>query len=197
MPGFGVKELEQIVQLAGLELEREDRLIAGSFATNSVYHGHGSDLVPGICYLKNERYYQRVVARALLPAFPYRVHLEDPRRGAYIDFALYSGGSTDAVALGEMKLWMGTGESDINKIRDDMNKLANEPCGQFLVVLAISHRGKTDQDVQDLLKKLGCPDKPKSLYRFGTKFFPGGNSPITDGEFAVLGVRLKEEGAAA
>jgi hypothetical protein len=65
---FGVEELKEIVQLAGRELEREDRYITGCFLRNSLYANHGHDPIPGIRYLMNERYYQRLIARALLLA---------------------------------------------------------------------------------------------------------------------------------
>lgn len=197
MPGFGIKELEQIVQLGGLELKREDRFINGCFTMNRVYHGHGTDLVPGIPYLKDERYYQRVMARALLPSFPYRVSLKHSRHGGSFDFALFSNDNANPVALGGMKLWMETGESELKGILRDKDNLANEPCGQFLIVLTISPLGATKQNVENLLNKIDCAGKQVSCYVFSTKFFPGKNDPITDGEFATIGILLREKEAVA
>ena len=97
------------------------------------------------------------------------------------------------MALGELKLWMETAEWEINKIRDDKDKLAKEPCGQFLIVLTISPPGKTRQNVECLLKKLDCASAQPILYTFDTKYFPGGNTMITEGEFAVIGILLKEQ----
>jgi hypothetical protein len=65
------KELAKLIQIAGAALEFEDRYLIGAIAANqAAYPGrHG-----GILQYKfnNERYYQFVVARALVSSFPFR-----------------------------------------------------------------------------------------------------------------------------
>ncbi|HUI43985.1 MAG TPA: hypothetical protein VL523_18635, partial [Terriglobia bacterium] len=102
MARFGLDELNQIVELAGRELEREDRYIAGCFDRNAAYRFHGPQWSPGIYYLDDEKYYQRTVARALLASFPLRVSLEETvgsGTNEHFDLVLYPSDSDERLAV--------------------------------------------------------------------------------------------------
>ncbi|MGH9431660.1 MAG: hypothetical protein ACRD3T_08970 [Terriglobia bacterium] len=159
-----------------------------------MYPVRDAEWIPGILHFKDERYYQRVAARGLLGSFPFRVRLEErDQLGHPSDFAIYSDEPGQLVAVGEMKLWMRAGpdEPGIYAIRRDIQQLANQPCGQFVLVLTVSPIGDTEQNIRRLLDRLSCADKPHEMHVFRTTFWPGGNSGLEGGEFAVVGVLLK------
>ncbi len=190
MRAFGIDELKKIVQLAGQELEREDRYIAGCFARNPVYPARDHEWIPGIYYLKDERYYQRVVARALLASFAFRVKLEEPHAQGHFDLALYSTDPVEQIAVGEMKVCMKNGWPELGSIKNDMRKLREKVCGKFLVIFTMSPRGETDGNVKDLLRRLQCSEDSHHVSSFNS-VYNNGRGHVLDGEFAVIGILLK------
>jgi len=199
MASFGLEELKQIVDLAGQELEREDRYIAGSFARNPAYSAQTPTRFPGIFYMKNEGYYQRVTARALLASYPLRVRLEEWQPEGYrIDLALYSGDRDELIALGEMKCCMDPGfEPDARKVMKDLSKLrslAPGGCGLFLLVFTQCPTGEVEPWVAKRTQHLEVSRQQTRLYCFSTQsYFP--NSTTSDFEFGVVGVLLKPKEA--
>ncbi len=202
MASFGMSKLELIVDLAGRELEREDRYIAGSFARNPAYSAPGDKWFPGILHLDDEKYYQRVTARALLASFPLRVQLEEQAErdnNEHFDLVLYSGDTRERVAVGEIKRCMHAGdiENDANPVRKDVAKLkrlAPATCSQFMVLFALNPRDpqrNTDNWWIPALRKqvpLG-PDIQLTSYLFPTEaHWP--NQP-SEHEFGVIGLLLK------
>lgn len=176
MQSFGPNELKQIVELTGQELEHEDRHIAESYRRNAVYSARDTEWIPGILHFRDERYFQRVAARGLLASLPLRVRLEDRAQlGHPSDFAMYSDEPNQRVAVGEMKLWMRAGpdEPGMQSIRRDIQQLASQPCGQFVLVLTVSPAGGTEQNISRLLDELSCAGKPHELHVFRTAFWPG------------------------
>jgi hypothetical protein len=65
--------LAHLIDIAGMSLEAEDRYMLGAVTANRVaYEGESG----GILRINNERYYQFIVARALMSSMPYKVKVE-------------------------------------------------------------------------------------------------------------------------
>jgi hypothetical protein len=192
--GFTGDDLAEIVKLGGRALEVEDRFICGCLRRNSAYRG--SKQPAGIVYLKNERYYQRVIVGALLASFGYVVKPEYPRGGNSFDFALVSAVGGDAVALGELKLCMDKPLGPISEIVGDIEKLRTESCGQFVLLCYLAEKSQLEACINDLLRELGCSGNKRYTYAFDTEYDRDGKGTIEqNGEFALIGVLLKESAA--
>ncbi|HEV3480786.1 MAG TPA: hypothetical protein VGR97_00505 [Candidatus Acidoferrales bacterium] len=198
MASFGMSELRQIVKLAVEELDREDRYIAGSFARNPAYWATAKKRFPGIPHLDDEKYYQRVTARALLASFPLRVELEDqaePGNNEHFDLVLYSG--EKRVAVGELQRCMrATIERDAKPVQDDILKLKRlAPAGysQFIVLFTLNPsdpRGTTDKWILSLREQLQLrQDLQHTRYIFHTEGYQRPNGP-SSWEFGVMGFLL-------
>ncbi len=186
---FTGDDLNRIVELGGQALELEDRFICGCLSRNPVYSG--SKQAFGITYLKDERYYQRLILRALLPSFPYMVKPE--YRDGHFDIALLDSSGEGPAALGELKLWMDPAFGAVPDIVRDIEKLAKETCAQFVLVFTSAKKGELDGCVEELLKRLQCSEKKQYLYRFDSEYDKDGKGTIEhNGEFALIGVLLKE-----
>jgi len=199
MATFGLDELKQIVDLAGQELEREDRLIAECFAKNPAYSDRQPEWFPGIMYMKNEAYYQRVATRALLPSFPFRIELEETGTTGRSDIVLYSGSPPECIAVGEMKLVMERNiRADAAVVRPDIEKLQSLTCGRFMVLFALNERQNTEHWIQLLREERGIPPDlqiPRP-YTFPTEAHFG-KGPELQWEFGVIGLLLKQKETAA
>jgi hypothetical protein len=185
---FSGEDLSKIVTLAGQALEAEDRYICGCFQRNPTYGD--SDLVPGIKLLCDERFYQRVVHRALLASFPYFVKLE--YKG--FDIALFeSWRDAKPAALGEIKDAMAPGlAEDVRKIRKDIEKLRQkEGCGHFLLIFAVVGKDAWPGWVDELLKDLRCSKEKHYEYAFDTANDNNGTIERQGWVFAVIGVLLR------
>ena len=194
MLSFGLNELKEIVELGGRELEREDRYIAGCFARNAAYSVRSPDWFPGIMYMKYELYFQRVIARALLPSFPFRAQLEVRDADERADLVLYHGNPAERVAVGEMKVAMEKGDisKDAALVRPDIEKLKPLACGQFILLFTLNDRRNTDCWIHQLKGELGIlPACELPRYIFPTEAH-WANDPERDREFGVVGVLLKE-----
>src|SRR5438046_2281260 len=147
---FAGEELKQIVDLGGQALESEDKYIRKCFKNNPVYGGQ----VPGITFLRDERYYQRIVVRALFPSFRYMVKPEYKK----FDMALFQS-SPEPVALGELKLWLDAAFGAIRGIRRDMKKLSAVNCAQFILVFTAGAKEWLPEGVDEMLGRLECSKK--------------------------------------
>jgi hypothetical protein len=191
---FTEKDLEMIVHIAGKELESENRAICESFKTNPALSGN-TRLVPGIKLLENERYYQRVVYRALLPSLRYAPKIEYGRDK--FDIALFQNAlfkkDEEPIALGEMKDDRYTELARlVRQVEKDITKLSDRPrCAQFLLVFTIVPKGSLDDWVKRLLKELNCSEKKHYECSFDTANDPDGNIEPGGWVFAVVGVLLK------
>jgi len=139
---FDANDLKTVVDLTGRLLESEDRFVCGCVERNPVYKR--TNQIRGIWLMENERYFQWLTFRPLLPSFPLRVELEH----CQFDIALFRERQKEPVALGEMKVWRSAkGEEEIPDIQADIQKLAREQCAQFLLIFTLSPRGETDKNV--------------------------------------------------
>lgn len=202
MVRFGMPELEQIVRLAGKEIEREDRYIAGCFVRNPAYSIQNNKYFPGILRQDDEKFYQRLTARALLASFPLRVELEEqaePGNNEHFDLVLYSNEARGQVAVAELKRCTHSGdiENDAKPVRDDISKLkrlAPVACSQFMMLFTLNPhdaQGTTDSWLQALIKRVPIPsDVGLTRYIFTTEghWQKGPHS----WEFGIIGLMIKE-----
>lgn len=149
---------DELVLRAGLGLEAEDRLILGA---GQVRGEHG-----GILRLVNERYYQFIVWRSVLPKWPSAVEID------YHDLIIDNGSSRTPLAIVEMKNWVsGSGNKEIPGIKNDVAKLRDaqaQNCG--LMLFSVNPIDATDSNVA-ALEKLVFTDAAiprRSMYRFQT-----------------------------
>jgi hypothetical protein len=171
------EELAQLIKIAGVALEFEDRYLLGAIAANqAAYPGrHG-----GILQHKfnNERYYQFVVARALISSFPFAADIEIGGSDLVLK---YTENTSKVFAVCEMKRWMTeSGKPEIRKMLADLQKLrklrdAKTPStvdNLFLIVFSANPKGMTDENLSFLAKELGIYSGEVSsmweTYRFQT-----------------------------
>jgi hypothetical protein len=184
--GFNHADLRSIVELTGKQLESEDKFISTAFKENPAYAK--SDQPAGIMLINNERYWQYLTLRALLPSFPFEVRLEFGER---FDIALFKDPNPSPVALGEMKRWMSaSGETEIPSIEGDIIKLSGQACAQFLLIFTMSQVDDTDKQVKWLLGRLRSSDKPHSEQHFKSKYHDESHN-LVDREFVVVGILLR------
>lgn len=142
-------ELQQLIQIAGAALKAEDRLILSGIAANPTAY---PDCNGGILRFDNERYYQFVIARALITStFRLAVTVETK----YYDLVLHdSKNAAKHFAAIEMKRWPSeNGVSEIKKIKKDMDKLRS--CGaEHALMLIFSAQPKNAKDSKDHLEWL-------------------------------------------
>lgn len=183
---FNKEHLKDLVELTGRLVEGEDRFIRGCLQRNQSY---ARAKIWGMSDFDNERYYQRLVLRALLPSFPFGVRLE--YGGRHFDIALFQSFNEEPVALGEMKLWMGSNEEKrLREMRKDIAKLsASPPCSRFLLVFTKNPKADAARNIKALLNKLGVKEDHRS-YSFDTVYPNGRDSFEEHGQFDVIGIPL-------
>src|SRR5256885_1762062 len=97
--------IRDIVEIGGRALEDEDRFIAGCTTINA--HLYDDNGPRGLLRFANERYYQFVVARALMSSYGYYVEIERETH----DFLVAAKASEkEWFAAGEMKKWFDNDE---------------------------------------------------------------------------------------
>ncbi len=193
---FTFEDLKELVRLTGELLEKEDQIIREDFHKNPAYAA--SHQIPGILNpnLQDERYYQRLTWRALLPSFGYVAKLE--HNGS--DIALFRNVRDSPVALGQMKNWLDDAFRGVVRSKEDIRKLAEQPdrrCAQFLLTFVATHISPTgeseiDSYVRDALARMECSEKRHFLCRSSAILDKDGHGTQINGEFGVLGVLLKE-----
>lgn len=201
MTNLGPSELEEMVRLTGQALEREDHYIAECFAKNNAYSAQAYGWHPGILHLDDEKYYQRMTARALLASFPLRVKLEEqaqPGNSQHFDLVLYSADAGKRLAVGEVKRCMEAGdvEKDARGVRSDVEKLrsmAPAECGRFMLLFTHNPsepQGATDKWWAEFRKQVPLPSNLQmKRYGFPTRAH-WRNGPSVD-EFSVIGFTLE------
>ena len=193
---FTFEDLKELVRLTGELLKKEDQIIREDFHKNRAYATSGQ--IPGIANtnLQDERYYQRLTWRALLPTYWYSARLE--YQG--FDIALFRDGETSPSAIGQMKKCLGTGFEGVSEANCDRENLAKQPyqsCAHFLLIFTaagFTPLGESclDAFVGEALDRMECSVNRRWLYRFNTPLDKDGHGTLTDGEFGVLGVLLKD-----
>jgi hypothetical protein len=182
---FNNEHLKDLVEFTGHLLEGEDRFVCGCLQRNDSY---ARTKVGGMSDFDNENYYQRIMLRALLPSFPFGVKLEYGEQ--HFDIALFQSFSEAPVALGEVKLWMGSNENQrLREMRKDIAKLSGNSCSRFLVVFTKNPKADATRNIKGLLNKLGVKeDQPR--YSFDTVYPNGRDSFEEHGQFDVIGILL-------
>lgn len=124
--------LKNLVSISALALEAEDRYILGAVTANkAAYSGESG----GILRINNERYYQFIVARALMSSMPYRVQIEVDTH----DLVLEEPETGERIAVIEMKRWMSpTGQPEIRGIVHDMREKLPNSAGKSKIMLIFS-----------------------------------------------------------
>lgn len=184
MHEFHKEDLDELVRIACYALEQEDRYITGcTRVMNKLYGEDGKP--PGILRFLNERFYQYVMVRALMSKYKFKIDLE---KETY-DIVLLSRESIAPkkyIAVGEMKKWMSTkGETDIPKIKKDIDKLSVAPnAASFLIILTAWDPKDKEKNIAFLVNQLSLNEENLAgPYTFPTIGWP--KAPIRD--FAVLG----------
>ena len=183
------EELQQLILIARDALKEEDRRILSGIAANPTAYPGGNG---GILRFNNERYYQFIVARALITSsFPLAVTVETD----YHDLVLYDPKSAaNGFAAIEMKRWMSeNGKKEILNIKTDLDKLRR--CKkEHALMLIFSAQPKTvapskDDNLKWLSEQLGVSDAAGcsawKTYSFTTKNEQGGEF-----EFWVAGLEV-------
>ncbi len=158
------KELSKLVEIAGPALEAEDRYLLGSISANRAAYPDGNG---GLLRVNNERYYQFIVARALMSSFPFAVVPELNRHDLVLK---YPGSNSNWFAAVEMKRWMsGAGESEIPGMIEDLKKLRS--CGAesaLMLVFSANKAGKTNENLAWLSARLDIDASSWETYSFPT-----------------------------
>ena len=182
---FSEQDLQEIVELTGRLLEKEDRFICECLRGNEVYRNDRNVIDDFV----DERYLQRIALKALLPSFRFGVRLEREERA---DIALFKSFQEDPVAVGEMKRAMrGSANADIREIREGIERLAARRCRQFLLIFTRNPKLAAEENIRHLLGETGCSEKTRYDYAFDTVYPDHPNHVEQNGQFAVIGVLLQ------
>jgi hypothetical protein len=156
--------LKQLINTAGMALEAEDRYMLGAVTANRIaYPGESG----GILRINNERYYQFIVARALMSSIPYKVSVEVDSH----DLLLEVPGTNKRFAIVEMKRWMSEkGEREIPGIRRDLfEKLpAAKAALKLMLLFSANPLGQMPQQIAWLSERLNVSTERWVTYCFTT-----------------------------
>jgi predicted AAA+ superfamily ATPase len=156
--------LERLIQTAGMALEAEDRYMLGAVTANQIaYDGESG----GILRINNERYYQFIVARALMSSMPYKVKVEVDTH----DLLLEAPKTGERIAVIEMKRWMSsTGEKEISGIRRDLfEKLPSAKAElKLMLIFSANPPNQMQKQISWLSEKLDIPTDKWKTHSFAT-----------------------------
>jgi hypothetical protein len=196
---FNIGHLKELVNLTACLLEQDDKSIRGCLEQNSTYSELG---LRTISDFNEERYYQRLVLKALLPSFPFRVRLEYSYPRRRYDIALLDGSNRKPVALGQMKVWMrNNNQQEVDQTRKEIKNLSEQDCASFMLVftkyLSENVTGTPDwlKDTLDSLQDGNPPLGEVYSRNFSTvimvnhpKIFP---NHFENGQFDVIAIPVK------
>ena len=168
----------QLIGISAQALEMEDRFLLGAVAANRKAYpdrnggAGGVRAAGGILRINNERYYQFVIARALVSSFPYEVVLERDTHDLVI---LDNKDKTKWFAAVEMKRWMSnSGESEIPGIRYDIEnkltpvKVSGKASNALMLVFSANEEGKTEENIDWLADRLSTQKSNWVVCQFPT-----------------------------
>ena len=182
------KNLCTLIDTASKALEAEDRYLLGAVTANKQAFG---DSTGGILRFNNERYYQFVIARALMSSFPFKTDLEVETH----DLVFQHLERTTKWAVVEIKRWMSaTGESEIPGIRHDVDHKLKKADAEHRMMLIISANptGKTEKNLEFLSERLKSSVLPLADYP-DRWYFSKFETVDTEGkgvEFWVAGIEI-------
>lgn len=99
------------------------------------------------------------------------------------------------MALGEIKLWMGTGFAEVPRIKRDIAKLSDQKCARFLLIVTVAPSADLDGNIKELIGRLNQSKSEHYQYTFssvyeGKKNQYGTPYEIPEGTFALIGILL-------
>lgn len=159
-------DLQEFLLRAKIALENEDRVLMGAHLARGE---HG-----GLLRLTNERYYQFIVWRAIVPVWKARVECDRHDLVVFDVNGAYS-------AVFEMKLWMSTnGLQELAGIRSDIVKLnaRESPC-RCIMLFSANPPGKHIEQaewLEDRLRLSELSPEGRLTAAFATKNELGGDS---------------------
>jgi hypothetical protein len=128
--------IQRLVNLSGSALQIEDCVLLTSVAKNQLVYPNENG---GILRFNNERYYQFVIARALVAEIEYRVQIEVETHD------LLLGLPREPFAVVEMKRWMSsTGESEIPAILHDLHKKLPNAKAEIKLMMIFCQSSRSD-----------------------------------------------------
>lgn len=174
-------DLQTLTDIAGKALEAEDKYLISEMAKNpTAYHTcHG-----GILRFNNERYYQFIVARAFLSAYPYIVNVEFDYRDLILK---YPDNPNKWFTYIEMKRWMSsTGEPEIYPICTDLTKLSESKADHnLMMIFSANGRGDAKKQLDWLIGELNNNNLNLSMIWSAPKTFETFNMLGQEAEFWV------------
>lgn len=147
-------DLKKIVALSAEALKIEDTFLLEAKAKQSPLYARDKG---GVLAIRNERYYQFIVARYLMEKMTSRIGLEVDRH----DIVVYPGASGEYDIAVEMKRWMSHGGvTEIRGIRRDIeDKLARSRAPRRLMLLFSANAiGETKRNLKFLADQLDRQD---------------------------------------
>jgi hypothetical protein len=147
-----------IVTLGGLALQAEDCAIRAA-----LHHRAEHD---GLVHMENERYYQFIIWRAVLPIWHAVLEREDAT-----DIIVSKDGIKHYF---ELKNWRGkTGNDQFGSIRKDIRRLQPRENGHLLITSG-NPVGQTDKNIEYILDNVdGLGDSSKRVFKFSTEKHDG------------------------
>jgi hypothetical protein len=175
--------IQRLVTLSGKALKFEDKILLDAVAKNKLVYSKENES-GGILRFNNERYYQFVIARALVAEIEYRVEIEVDTHDLLLNHS-----SQKRFAVVEMKRWMSsTGESEIPAIRHDLHGKLPVADAELKVMMIFSAnpRDQMSKQLEWLSPRLN--DSPIS---WKTYCFPTKNLGGLDFEFWVAACQVQ------
>jgi hypothetical protein len=176
----------ELVQIGGRALEHEDRFIAGCMLNNVELYGDSEPR--GLLRIRNERYYQFVITRALMSNYRYCVEIE--KNGH--DFILSDCYGRKPVAVGEMKTWFATNPTvELPSMQKDISNLRKSGYSSFLLVATFWPPAEAQELIRTLSTHLQLDDARRvKEYRFRTAAWNMNGETNKAREFALIGYEV-------
>lgn len=178
-------ELHSIVSLARDALKVEDTILQVAMGAKPALYGANPG---GLLKIRNERYYQFVIARHLIGAQDRRVAVEVDQH----DLVLFDASSRAYGIAIEMKRWMSYGgDSEIKGIKRDISeKLCRSKANSgLMMIFSANEPGQTQENIAYLSKELCVEDA--SAWHVAS--FPTIDDASKAVEFWVAGLEVATE----
>jgi len=176
--------LKKLIQIAGAALEAEDRVLLGSIAANNLAYPNENG---GILRMNNERYYQFIIARALVSSFLYPVEIEVNSHDLVL---MDPNNNSKWFAVIEMKRWMSeNGTQEIPSILSDIQKLrSTNAAHNMMMIFSANPKGSTAYQLKWLANELGFSSNNNQTWE--SYCFPTLDKNGNELEFWVAGYEL-------
>jgi hypothetical protein len=160
--------LQELVELAGKALKKEDCLIG----YQNFYY--------------NERFLQYIIFRSLYLSLTPKQYLGEAERERFDINISKLPNTQNYAALLEIKCWRSVdGESELQKIKGDINKLNQKGCPGFIIICTFNHKDQTNENINFLKERLSLGNNEIKQYSFTMNEEP-------NNEFIILGFSVRE-----